>query len=221
VSNVLVQPRNRDTGPGILVSLLELERRDAEATVAIFPSDHNIRSEAEFRRHVVQMAHLVDAHPDKVALLGARPDRAETGYGYIAPGSPIEGFGAAFSVVAFHEKPARSLAAHIIRRGGLWNSFVLVGRVARLIDLLSEARQEDVARLAALPADLDALGPAYDELPSWNFSRDFLARIPQHLVVARADDLGWSDWGTPEAIERTFATMGIVPPWRVPQLATA
>jgi hypothetical protein len=58
-------------------------------------------------------------------------------------------------------------------------------------------------------------------LPSWNFSREFLARIPQHLVVARADDLGWSDWGTPEAIERTFATMGLVPPWRGPQLATA
>jgi hypothetical protein len=32
-------------------------------------------------------------------------------------------------------------------------------------------------------------------------------------VGARADDLGWSDWGTPEAIERTFAAMGMVPPW--------
>ena len=54
-----------------------------------------------------------------------------------------------------------------------------------------------------------------------DFSRDFLARIADHLIVERADDLGWSDWRTPEAIERTFAAMGIVPPWRVPQLATA
>src|SRR5206468_927568 len=94
-SNVLVQPRNLDTGSGILVSLLELARRDAEATVAIFPSDHDIRSEAAFRRYIVRMTHLVDGHPDKIALLGVRPDRPETGYGYIAPGPRVEGFVAA------------------------------------------------------------------------------------------------------------------------------
>lgn len=220
-SNVLVQPRNLDTGPGILVSLLELARRDAGATVAIFPSDHNIGDEAAFRRHVVEMTHLVEGLPDTIALLGARPDRPETGYGYIAPGPQVDGAAAAFRVIAFHEKPGRRLAAHIIRRGGLWNSFVMVGCVARLIALLRAVRPDDVARLAPLTADADALAPAYDHLPSWNFSRDFLARIPQQLVVARADDLGWSDWGTPEAVERTFATLGRVPPWRIARLATA
>jgi hypothetical protein len=44
-------------------------------------------------------------------------------------------------------------------------------------------------------------------------SHDFLSRMPEHLVVTRADGLGWSDWGTPEAIERSFAAMGVVPPW--------
>ena len=220
-SNVLVQPRNLDTGSGILVSLLELARRNAEATVAVFPSDHDIRSEAAFRRYIAQMTHSVDRHPDAIALLGVRPDRAETGYGYIVPGSRVEGSAGAFRVAAFHEKPAQSLTAHIMRRGGLWNSFVMVGRVARFIELLHEVLPDEVARLGPLAADPDALAPAYDRLRSWNFSRDFLTRIPQHLVVTRADDLGWSDWGTPEAIERTFAGMGMVPPWRVPQRATA
>jgi mannose-1-phosphate guanylyltransferase len=221
VSNVLVQPRNLDTGPGILVSLLELARRDSEATVSIFPSDHDIRAEVAFRAHIVQMTRLVDEHRDKIALLGARPDRAETGYGYIVPGPRVWGGGAAFRVAAFHEKPVQSLAAKIIRRGGLWNSFVMVGRVARFIELLREIRPGDFARLTLVPADLEALARAYDEISSWNFSRDFLTRVPEHLVVARADDVGWSDWGTPEAVERTFATMGLVPPWRVPQQATA
>ena len=219
-ANVLAQPRNLDTGPGILVSLLELARRDADATVAIFPSDHDIRDEAAFRGHVLEMARLVARRPDEIVLLGARPDRPETGYGYVAPGRRVEDTGAAFRVLAFHEKPARSLAARIIRRGGLWNSFVMVGGVARFIALLRALRPDDVARLAPLPADPDALGPAYDQMPPWNFSRGFLARIPQHLLVFRADGLGWSDWGTPESIERTFATMGIVPPWRAPRLAT-
>jgi len=220
-SNVLAQPRNLDTGPGIIVSVLEVARRDAEATVAIFPSDHHIRSEAAFRRHVTQMVHSVNDHPDKIALLGARPDRADTDYGYVVPGPRINGFASTFNVAAFHEKPVLHFAAGIVRRGGLWNTFVMVGRVARLIELLGAARPNDVARLARVHPDPDALGPAYDRLPSWNFSRDFLAHIPGQLLVVRADDLGWSDWGTPEAIERTLATLGVVPPWRARDRATA
>jgi mannose-1-phosphate guanylyltransferase len=215
-ANVLVQPRNLDTGPGILMSLVELQRRDPAATVAIFPSDHDVRDETAFRRHVRRMTRVVDEHPGEIALLGARPERPDAGYGYIVPGPWAAGRGAAFRVAAFHEKPAQSVAARIIRRGGLWNSFVMVGRAARFIELIRAIRPDDVARLACLPADAEALDALYDGLSAWNFSRDFLARIPGHLVVARADDLGWSDWGTPDAIERSFARLGLVPPWRVP-----
>jgi len=66
------------------------------------------------------------------------------------------------------------------------------------------------------PLDLTTLAAVFDHLRAWNFSHGFLSRIPEHLVVTRADNLGWSDWGTPEAIERSFAAMGVVPPWREP-----
>jgi mannose-1-phosphate guanylyltransferase len=219
--NLLVQPRNLDTGPGLLVSLLALAGRDRAATVAVFPSDHDIRDEVAFRRHVTQMADLVAAHPDRIALLGARPERPETGYGYIAVGHRLVGPGEAFRVVGFHEKPAPALAARIIARGGLWNSFVMVGRVARMLELVREVRPADVADLEGIPVEPNALAAAYDRLAAWNFSRDFLARVPQHLMVVRAGDLGWSDWGTPEAIERTLAALHVVPPWRAPLSATA
>ena len=62
---------------------------------------------------------------------------------------------------------------------------------------------------------------AHRRIESRNFSRDFLARVPHHLMVVRADDLGWSDWGTPEAIERTLEALRVVPPWRAPLSATA
>ena len=185
-SNVLVQPRNLDTGPGILVSLLELARRDGDATVAIFPSDHDIRFEVPFRRHVIEMAGVLERHPDMVPLLGVRPDRPDTGYGYIAPGMRLDGSGAVFRVVGFHEKPAPSRASRIIRRGGLWNAFVIVARVARLLGLLCKVRPDDVATMAPVRADPDALARAYERLPPWNFSKEFLARIPQHLAVAGA-----------------------------------
>jgi len=212
--NVLVQPRNLDTGPGVLVSLLELARRAPETTVAIFPSDHYIRDGAAFRRSVERMRRVVAAHPDKIALLGARPEHVDTGYGYIAPGRPVAPSSDAFAVLAFHEKPAAGLVAAIIRRGALWNTFVMVARARRLLDLLRALRPDDVAPLEGVPIDAPTFAMVYDRLQPWNFSRGFLSHVPEHLVVTRADDLGWSDWGTPEAIERSFAAMGLVPPWK-------
>jgi mannose-1-phosphate guanylyltransferase len=117
-------------------------------------------------------------------------------------------------VLAFHEKPTPGLAAAIIGRGALWNSFVMVARARRVLELLRALRPDDVALLEDVSIDTSTLDTVYDRLQSWNFSRGFLSRVSKHLVVARADDLGWSDWGTPEAIERSFAEMGLVPPWQ-------
>ena len=105
-------------------------------------------------------------------------------------------------------------AAAIIRRGALWNSFIMVARVRRMLELLRVLRPDDVALLEDVAIDAATLAAAYDRLRPWNFSRGFLSRVSEHLIVTRADDLGWSDWGTPEAIERSFAALGIVPPWR-------
>ncbi len=214
--NVLVQPRNLDTGPGVLLSLLALARRDRTATVAMFPSDHYVRDSGAFHRTVRRMRRVVAAHPHKIALLGARPDHVDSGYGYIMPGRPLGPDDDTFTVSAFHEKPAAGVAAHLIRRGALWNSFVMVARVGRVLELLRAVRPTDVALLEPTAVDAVALGPAYDRLTPWNFSQAFLARMSEHMVVTRADDLGWSDWGTPAAVERSFAAMGVTPPWRRP-----
>ena len=77
-SNVLVQPRNLDTGPGLLVSLLALARRAAAAaaTVAVFPSDHDMRDETALRRHVARVASLEAIERTLEALRVVPPWRA-------------------------------------------------------------------------------------------------------------------------------------------------
>jgi mannose-1-phosphate guanylyltransferase len=75
--DTLVQPRNHDTGPGLLFSLLGLERRDPWATVAFFPSDHYIREHRAFLSHIARAIALVHHFPTKIVLLGMTPDRPE------------------------------------------------------------------------------------------------------------------------------------------------
>ncbi len=221
-ANVVVQPRNRDTGPGVLLPLLELARRDPHATVAIFPSDHYVGNVPAFRDAVRRAVALVGTHPTRLVLLGARPERPDPGYGYILPAGPLAGPAglSAFRVRAFCEKPSHPVAARIIRAGALWNCFVIVCRVRRLLALVRTLRPDDVVALDAArePGARTAL---YAGLPAWNFSSEVLVRLAAHLVVLRADGIGWSDWGTVDAIERTLATLRRTPPWQAAPLRLA
>ena len=67
--------------------------------------------------------------------------------------------------------------------------------------------------------DPAAVTDIYPGLQPWNFSRDFLARIPQHLLVLQVDNVHWSDWGTRAAIERTLRQLTQVVPWETAHAA--
>ncbi len=211
-ANLVVQPRNRDTGPGLVLPLLELARREPTATVAVFPSDHYVADVCALQASIHRAAELVAHHPEKLVLLGTEPEWPDPGYGYIVPGESLAGVRDTHAVRAFCEKPALPIAERISRAGALWNCFIMVARVDRVLALARALRPVDVARLAA-PTTARALTTAYAALPAWNFSADLLARATPHLLVLRARRLGWSDWGTVGAIERTLAALGQTPPW--------
>jgi mannose-1-phosphate guanylyltransferase len=219
--SVLVQPCNRDTGPGVLFVLLHLAHREPEAIVAVFPSDHYVADDRAFMAHVARATRLAERFPEKVVILGIQPEVPDTGYGYIAPAGPLRGAGRAFHVGGFWEKPTVDLARQLVTQGGLWNSFVMVFQLSRMLDLLQMVAPEEFGRMWALSRDASPIQDVYHNLTPWNFSRNVLARIPEHLIVLRVDDVHWSDWGTRESIDRTLRALKKDPPWRVLEAAPA
>ena len=218
-ANVLTQPCNRDTGPGLLFALMALTHRDPAALVSVFPSDHYVGDEQTFVEHVRHAADIVRQRPSKIALLGIRPDRAEPGFGYILPAGRLArapGDGVAFHVSSFCEKPSIEVARDLLYQGGLWNSFVMVFQVRRMLELLRTMMPVEFRQLWAVHTDPVAVADIYRGLQPWNFSRDFLAHIPQHLLVLPVDDVHWSDWGTRAAIERTLRRLTQAVPWGTP-----
>ena len=207
--NVVVQPCNRDTGPGLASALLALERRDPQATVVVLPSDHFVADDAAFAASVERMIEAVERRPASVALLGIRPEWADPSVGYIVPSVRRE----IARVEHFEEKPQVARAEEIIARGALWSSFIMAFRVGRLLELLRRTRPHELEAIEGLPANGAARADAYAHLKPWNFSHDFLQRNAAELLVVRGGDFGWSDWGTPEAIRRTVVALGLNPPW--------
>jgi mannose-1-phosphate guanylyltransferase len=212
-SSIFIQPANRDTGPGLIFALLQLQRIYPDAIVATFPTDHYVENDGAFIAHALHAADTIDQLQDKIAILGIAPDRPETGYGYILPAEPVEFRANTYHVEAFTEKPDLANACDIIARGGLWNTFVMIFRLSRMVELLRQYAPCQFAQMSELRDTPEKAKEIYSSIDSWNLSTHFLARIPQHLIMLEVADVGWSDWGTRESIERTYQTLNLVPFW--------
>lgn len=212
LGNVIVQPRNRGTGIGILYSLLHLLAKDPDAQVLVLPADHYVREEKVLRQSLLVALDRVRHGDGRPLLLGLEPDEVDAELGYVLPGEPdpLGGYG----VSRFIEKPAFSTAKEIIAAGGLWNTFIIAGAANRLMDLF-------LPRFAALvmqmqvtlscgsstgspTASWPALLDLYQLLPDLDFSRDLLQEQPSKLSVLRAEPCGWSDLGTPHRVGETL-----------------
>jgi mannose-1-phosphate guanylyltransferase len=215
-NNIFIQPENRDTGPGMIFALMQIAQTNPDATVAVFPTDHFIDDDTAFIAHVLRATCLVHRLPQKIAVLGVTPNHPEPGYGYIIPGQPLSTTLTPWRVShvkAFKEKPSPTMAREFISQGGLWNTFVLVFQVKRVLGLLRDMAPKDSQRLFELQ-DYSVNAPAiYRDIHPWNFSSEILARIPEELIVLEAPDIRWSDWGTRESIERTCRHLNLVPAW--------
>jgi mannose-1-phosphate guanylyltransferase len=201
---IIAQPRNLGTGPGILLPLSHVLALDPEATVVLLPSDHYVRDDGPFRAAVQQARSRTEAS-GSVVLIGALPEAPDTQYGWIVPRTSPSG---EVYVDCFEEKPNAAVAKRLLAKGGLWNTFVLLGSAARLWQLGHEylpkqTQALDPCRQGHSVDDNDFLRSIYENLPPADFSRQVLEKASGLEVVA-LPECGWSDWGTPE---RVFASL--------------
>lgn len=198
---LVVQALNRGTAPAVFYALTRVAAVAPAAVVVLLPCDHHVSDDRAFMRHVGRVFEAVEDHPDRVALLGIAATEPETDYGWIEPGPPV-GHGLR-AVVRFVEKPAPDVAARLLARGCLWNSFVTVGRVATILALIGHAlpRLDEaftyVRETVGGPLETAAAARAYVLMGPADFSRDVLARRPSQLAVLPVRGVGWSDLGTP------------------------
>ena len=79
---IVAEPVGRNTAPAIGLAAFLLARRDPAAVIGMFPSDHVIADEKRFREDI-RLAAEIAAAGANIVVIGIKPTRAETGYGYI------------------------------------------------------------------------------------------------------------------------------------------
>jgi mannose-1-phosphate guanylyltransferase len=177
-----------------------------------------VSDDAAFIEYVRTAQELVEHRPQSVALLGIEAESPETEYGWIerAPW-PLDGE-VGYPVLRFWEKPSLALAERLLRVGALWNSFVMVGRVDALLDLVAVGAPDLVAafepvRTASPRREVEVAERIYATTGTVNFSERVLMPAARRLVTVRVKDIEWSDWGHPERVAATIRRTGWRPGW--------
>jgi mannose-1-phosphate guanylyltransferase len=208
VARLVAQARNVGTAPAILYGLLRTAALHPDASVAVFPSDHHVSDDRTFMAHVESAFEAVTARPDLLVLLGIVPDTAETEYGWIEPGDPlpVEPPRTVSKVRRFWEKPSLAVAQALLAKECLWNSFVMVGSVPRLLTMVCTAIPGlckafgPLREVLGTPAEERVADAIYARTPARDFSREVLATRPPNLAVLPVHGVEWTDLGDPRRV---------------------
>ena len=203
--NIIIQPMNRGTANGVLLALLKIIARDADATIVLLPADHHIEDEPLFNDAVRNALSQVEVHSEYVQLLGIEPTNPDSELGYILPfeydGHP------SYRVKQFIEKPSSQTARELIEAGGLWNAFIVVAKASSLLKLFVNSEPEIVSNMKYVLGSIDCAAGSYadllqlySKLPTVDFSRHVLEGQEHLLRVLPVPDCGWSDLGTPNSL---------------------
>ncbi len=204
-AQILAEPVGRNTAPAIGLAAFLLLRENPEAVIGMFPSDHVIGDEKRYRE-TLERGIEVAASGANIVVLGIRPNRAETGYGYIEAGGLFQG--EALHVRRFTEKPNTERAAEFVAAGNyFWNSGMFLWSAQTLADALKEHLPKTAKLLEEIAAKWGTAKFAstfrrlYPQCE--NISVDYAVIEPRSAkgerdgnIFCLPADFGWNDFGS-------------------------
>ncbi len=206
--NVLGEPVSKNTAPAIGLAALLLDVKAPGAVMAALPADHLIKDNESFRRDL-SLAVQVARVEGRLVTFGIRPNRPETGYGYVRIGSPLGSFENVFEAGGFREKPNLKQAGQLLAEGNyLWNSGIFVWTTSFILDAFEK-------HLPSLRRGLEALRPSIgtpeqkdgiDEYfaAAQDISIDYgLMEKAESVAVVQAS-FDWDDIGSWLVVERLY-----------------
>jgi mannose-1-phosphate guanylyltransferase len=195
----ILEPAPRGTAAAIALAALEA---GGDSVLLVLPSDHEIADPAALRAALA--AALPCAVEGRLVTFGIRPDRAETGYGWIRRGAPLGG--GLFEAAAFVEKPDRAKAEQLLAEGNHdWNAGIFLLRADILLTALALHAPAilDAARAASQGAGradgiVRPAADAFAEAPSLSIDKAVMEKAENVAVIPV--EMGWSDIGSWDAV---------------------
>ena len=201
-NHILCEPCRRNTAPCIAYVSWRIKSKDPKANIVVSPSDHIVMNVQEFRRVITECLKFT-GESDAIVTLGMKPNRPETGYGYIEANLSAQSLRnkEIFRVDSFREKPDLETATQYIAKNNyFWNAGIFIWNVSTIVNAF-RVYQPQMAKIFEnlLPIygtereqqEIDRLFPECE-----NISVDYAIMEKAEEIFVCPADFGWSDLGT-------------------------
>ena len=134
--NIVGEPVAKNTAPCVAIAAEMLFRKDPDATMVVLPADHHITDPNAFNEYLKAAINKAESG-NYLVTMGIKPNRPETGYGYIHGNREVsETFNkmSVHPVHAFKEKPDLNTAKSFLESGDYyWNSGMFIWSVKSVL----------------------------------------------------------------------------------------
>lgn len=197
--NILAEPAARNTAPCIAWAGWKINKKTPNANIVVTPSDAIVMDVVSFQR-VIREALDYTANHQAIVTLGIRPNRPETGYGYVHMDQ--QETGNIYKVWEFKEKPNHETAERYLADGNyLWNAGIFVWNVQTLkegirtyapqiADIMDQMELETSEAIETSETRAKRLFPLCEKI-----SIDYAIMEKHPRVYTIPSDFGWSDLG--------------------------
>ena len=223
--NIIAEPLKRNTAPCLSLAASIISSRlsqkgisDSEVTVAVLTADQRIFPLHSFSNILESLLKYV-YYNEVLATIGIKPERPETGYGYIEVASEFDYINQSLQiqpVKSFHEKPNLLKAGEYFRSNRyLWNSGMFFYRLDVFINKMMKYTNEIGDKIYQMKNIINnnpfednftrnkEILEIYSSFP--DISIDYaLMEKAQRVVVAPAT-FSWEDLGSYDTLPRIYS----------------
>lgn len=195
-NHILAEPAARNTAPCIAWASWRIHQEDSDANIVVTPADALVLNTIEFQK-IVKKSLGFTKDGNRIVTIGIKPNRPETGYGYVEIAKVAEVVNEKIhKVKEFKEKPTVDIAEKYVRSGNyLWNAGIFVWNVNTVISAIRRNASQIAGVIDKIISggDVKVLFPSCDKI-----SIDYAVIEPESLqgnVYTHPADVGWSDLG--------------------------
>ena len=197
-NQILLEPTRRNTAPCIAYASYRILAINPNANIVVTPADHLILDEQNFLKNIQKGLNFVGKYPSLLTL-GVKPNRPETGYGYIQ--TQEGGTDNIQKVKTFTEKPNLELANVFFESGEFfWNSGIFIWNVQTILDAFKTHLPEIAKHLAQgmdlynTPSENAFIEEHYPMFQNISIDYGIMEKVENAYMLMA--DFGWSDLGT-------------------------
>lgn len=203
-ANIIVEPFGMNTAPCIALSSMIINKYYPDCNILVLPADHLVSKEKEFINVIEKASNYLVENRESIITFGIRPNRPETGYGYIEISE--KSYQGICKAIKFVEKPNYENALKYLLSGSyLWNSGIFMWNSRYIIDIIREflpntynaLKGVDSCRYEDLQLIIDA---NYHKTDSISIDYGVMEKAESIYVIPC--EFGWDDVGSWNSLER-------------------